>query len=1102
MGSGASLRRALVIAAISLGCLLLIVTGMAAWLLGTESGLRFAVARTTDYLPDGIEIGEIEGAASGPLVVQDVRVEMKGFTLELDRLELEWRLAALFAREIMVDRLYGEGLRYTAHATPPPEEQGEPFALPERIDLPVDIFVRDALVRDISLQTGAEGEPLIVDAVRLQAQWTDRALDIENLQVGAPLADLRATAHIAPRDAYPLEAEVSFTLRPPGYAPLAGDTQLEGSLQRLELTQSLEEPYNLHAEATLQDVLQELSFDATIEVQQAELARIAEALPAAVASTQIEARGNLSSIRVDLTARATEPQIGAIDAVFTGELSPELIAIERLVVDLANEAAHLEANGRVELSGTQPAVDVDAQWAGLQWPLHGAPQVASESGRLDVTGTLDEYRARLEAELSVPNQADGKVMLAGTGDAESFAFSAIDIATLEGTLNGTANVAWAPALAGSVDLQGRGLNPGGLLNGWPGAIDLEVRGEGRMPETGPVGRVETLHAEGRLRDQPIELDARGRYANDQLELETFHLRSGSTEVEADGRIGEQLAVNWSLASEDLSTLLPVAGGSVQGRGSASGPLTEPRVSAEISGSGLRYETYELASLELDADVDVAGETRSDLDLELRDASIGDIEIESFSLNGTGTRLDHMLDLEARTSAGRLDLSVDGSLDPDLVWAFVIERLYYAHPDLTPWSLHAPAPGQLSAEASSLERMCLTGGEALLCVAGESTPELLAAVFELEDLPLALANPFLPPAVRIDGSIGGTGNIRMARGETGEAATPVAHISLSTTPIRLLAEGAAQEMQPVLAFAPGEIALDLNAAEGATFALDLPLETDGGLEANATIAAGANALTERPLEGRFRARLSDIGFLTEFAPQIASLGGRVDGDLGVTGTLAAPALEGSLELLDGVAMLSGPEIRLREVYAAVRGQGGGDLDIEMRASSGGGTLRIDGSAGMSEAGPRGQLAIEGEDFRVFNTPEAMVRVTPDLNVTLADNRLEVTGLVRVPTAEIELAEAPASAVGVSDDQIIVQPGVEEAATADELEVAARVRVLLGEDVSFSGFGLTAALEGDLTVIETPGEPTTATGEINVEEGAYAAYGQELEIERGRVLFAGG
>ncbi|HEX7081727.1 MAG TPA: translocation/assembly module TamB domain-containing protein [Gammaproteobacteria bacterium] len=1117
--------RTVTIGALALAGLLLLVAVTAAWLLGTESGLRFAFARAAGYLPEGIEIGAVQGTASGPLVVRDVRVNMQGFSLALDRLELEWRLSALFGRELRVERLRADGLRYTAHEQPPPPpEEKQPFELPERIDLPLDVFVDDARVRDIAVQGTGQGEPFVVHALELVAQWTDHSLEIENLALEAPLVDARAQASVLPRGNYPLEASLAYTVRPPQLAPLTGSTRIDGSLADLRLLQTFAEPYNLRLQATAQDVLDELRFDADLEVTRVRLAQVASNLPPAVVSTKINATGGLDAIRVELNAQGSEPEIGPIEVDFAGEVSPEAIAIDRLTAILAN--GRIQADGRVELTGSEPRVDVAADWSGLQWPLSGSPQVASERGRLEVTGTLADYRARLDAALGVPNQADGRVALAGTGDDRHFDVASLDVATLEGTLHGTAGIAWAPVLAGRVDLTGRGLNPAGLAGAWPGRIDLAIRGEGSMPDTGATARLDTLHAEGRLRGRPVALDARGRFDDGALALDTFELRSGTTRVAADGRIGEQLAVDWSIASDDLAAVLPEAGGQVKGRGKVGGTLKAPDITAELSGSELRYADYRLASLELSADVAAGGTSRSELVLSLGRAALGGVDVEALSLQGAGTRGEHTLTLEAQTSAGRLDLGVDGALAADNAWAFVVRRLDYAHPKLESWSLQAPARGHVSAAGTGLEPLCLEGGSARLCVEGERRRGRLAAGFELEDLPLAVANAFLPPAAAIEGAIGGSGRLVIPR--RNPPGGPTVRLNLHTTPIELLTGDDAETRRPVLAFAAGDLALDVQGAEGAELTLDLPLESGGGLVAKGTIAPGDGALTARPLEARLQARLPELGFLTRFTPQISSLRGRIEGDLGVSGTLAAPALNGSLALEDGAATLPGPALRLREINAAVRGRGAGDLDVEMRARSGEGMLRVEGTAGSDAAGPHADLQIRGEDFTVFDTPEATVSVAPDLDAKLANNRLEVTGIVRVPEATIELQEAPETAVGVSPDQVIVHADSGEQAAEQALAVAAKIQVILGdpeeaqaeegageaaaeaiepqsveeEPVSFIGFGLSAALAGDLTVTQAPNEPTTATGEISVTKGFYTAYGQDLEIQRGRVIFAGG
>ena len=64
----------------------------------------------------------------------------------------------------------------------------------------------------------------------------------------------------------------------------------------------------------------------------------------------------------------------------------------------------------------------------------------------------------------------------------------------------------------------------------------------------------------------------------------------------------------------------------------------------------------------------------------------------------------------------------------------------------------------------------------------------------------------------------------------------------------------------------------------------------------------------------------------------------------------------------------------------------------------------------------------------------------------------------------------------------------------------VTVKLGEKIKITGYGLDATVTGQLAVREAPGEPTTGSGQLTV-AGRYKAYGQDLTIEEGRLLFAG-
>ena len=59
--------------------------------------------------------------------------------------------------------------------------------------------------------------------------------------------------------------------------------------------------------------------------------------------------------------------------------------------------------------------------------------------------------------------------------------------------------------------------------------------------------------------------------------------------------------------------------------------------------------------------------------------------------------------------------------------------------------------------------------------------------------------------------------------------------------------------------------------------------------------------------------------------------------------------------------------------------------------------------------------------------------------------------------------------------------------------------MGEAVKIDGFGLSGTLGGSLRVREAPGRDMRATGALDV-AGRYRAYGQNLQITRGRLLWS--
>lgn len=60
----------------------------------------------------------------------------------------------------------------------------------------------------------------------------------------------------------------------------------------------------------------------------------------------------------------------------------------------------------------------------------------------------------------------------------------------------------------------------------------------------------------------------------------------------------------------------------------------------------------------------------------------------------------------------------------------------------------------------------------------------------------------------------------------------------------------------------------------------------------------------------------------------------------------------------------------------------------------------------------------------------------------------------------------------------------------------------DDLSLAAFGFKASPKGSLLAIEEPGQVTRGTGELDIAGGTFKAYGQDLTIERGQLVFASG
>ena len=1059
----------------------------------TQRGLKLLWQNLQPLLPAGLSIDSVEGRLSGPLTVTGLKFRNDDFSLSLDYAELEWTLPRLLSGVLQLDRLVLEDIRYT------PSEQAstvaaEPMAMPERIAMPIALNLEQLRVRNFVFDTASGSQAFIVEQGDASLSYTDVALVIRRLSIHSTGFQIEAGGRLETTGDYPLESILDWRLSPPDYADIEGRTTLSGNLKRLLIAQTFNETYPVSGDFVVTGLPANPSLEATVRADVLSLKAINNDLPDMTLTADIQADGPVDALSLSGRLDINSDQLPPVQASLSAKLSTAKIQLELLQLTIPADQTEVRISGPVELETDATRFDLHAAWSRARWPLTGAAQLESPSGQLHVKGSLDNYLLDSQMMLAAPGYSTAKLALQGNGNQDALQVSGLAIDTLRGHLQGTAAIGWRPRLETSIDIHGNSLDPGVIFAEWPGQLDVQLTSRAEFSSAGIVAEVPRLRLSGQLRDLPLQLETQGDYQKNTLSIEKLALVSGPSSLKFSGSIGASLELDWKLNSPDLHTLLPAASGRLAGEGHVGGTFATPVGRATLSGTDLRYGNDRLSDIELDAAVDITAATESRIELKLGEGLIQGTRINSIDLRADGIPSQHKLKLNADTSLVVGQADALGNWEHN-TWHFDLQKARLGHADFAAWTLDRSFHGQLGQDRLAADQSCWHSAGARLCLNGELTAATRNGEVELRDLPLDYFASLLPAGVEAQGTLELDGEIKQKEGRPANT-----RLRLDSHALALVFPR--QGDRPDARIEVSSAKLDLyGGEEKIRFDASILLDNDAKLLMDATISGTDQDFLNRALRGNTSIEIPDIALLGRFTPYVSDTQGSLRGNIQISGSLKAPLLEGKISTADTSLTLDAPGITLAKVEMIVSGQPDGDLMLNLAAQSGDGQLTIKGESNLHSTPRSARFKITGNDFLVMNTLEAKISASPELNLTVASNQLDIDGQIEIPSANIKPRKLPESSVTVSPDQIIVGDDDEMAAGKD-YKVSSRVRFIIGEQVKFDGFGLKGRITGNLLAKDQPGKPTTASGELAIHDGKYRAYGQNLDIRTGRLLFAGG
>ena len=638
-------------------------------------------------------------------------------------------------------------------------------------------------------------------------------------------------------------------------------------------------------------------------------------------------------------------------------------------------------------------------------------------------------------------------------------------------------------------VSGEGIDPGVLWPDWPGDLSFSAKSTGSLQEGRPAGLVHVERIGGQLRGSPVRGKAEIRLAEDEAEIPAAELFWGSARMRIEGSVGQGWDLAWNLRAPALGDLLPESAGSLLSTGSVTGSRQTPSVRLRAEGEGLRFGDRSLARLE--AEVEAGLEPGAPLDVR---AELGSLEFDGFEarearLRAGGSLEAHRIEAELRSPQVDLQTELEGSYGAN-AWQGFLNGLAAKPAGSPSWDLVERTSVRVEERRLDMAPLCLRSKNAELCLEAGLEEETWKAAARGKRLPLDLLSDFLPTGLGLEGTIdlsgqaGGSGGLWNVEAELTPSAAAVVLSPEEGETVRLRIEDGSVDLRadPSAAKARFRVGFGGGDLEGGSL--------QGG------IGLGLDTSEPRPLSGRIEGRLPSLAVFAPLLPDVGELEGVTEVDLALAGTAERPLLDGFVRLSGGGAVIPELGIRIEQAEASLEAAGTDRLRITGSAASGGGRLKIEGEATLALTDAR--LEIRGESFQAARRTDLELTVSPDLRIDATEDRIRIDGVVRVPSAWLQL-DAGLPAVGTSEDAVVVGRAEE---TAAPLPIEARVRLELGDDVRATGLGAELRLAGDLDLVDDPERTTLATGELVVREGTYKAFGQTLEIRESRVLYAGG
>lgn len=1087
---------------ISLGVLIFVVLllGSVAFLVGTTTGLHLVFKAANRWVP-GLEIGQVTGGWRN-LTLKNVRYTQPGVAVNAGEFHLAVKTECLWSSSLCVNDI---GLRdvnvaIDSSKMPPSapvaeEEESGPLNLStpypitlSRVSLNnVNIKIDDTTVSVMDFMTGLS--------------WQEKNLTLTPTTLQGLLIALPKVADVAQKEV----VEPKIDNPQPQEKPLGETMKDLFSKPVLPEMADVHLPLNLNIESFSGEQLR-ITGDTDLTVYKMLLK--VSSIDGNMKLDTLDIDSSQGTVNATGTAQLTNDW--PVDITLNSTLNIDPLKGEKIKLKLGGDVRKQLELG-VNLSGpvdmalraqTQLAeaglpLNLEVTSKQLYWPFTGEKQFQADSLKLKLSGKMTDYTLSFATAVKGQGVPPANIKLDAKGNELQVNLDKLTVAALEGTTELKALLDWQQAISWRGELALHGINTAKEVPDWPSKLDGLIKTQGSLYGGTWQMDVPSLKITGNVKQNNVNVEGSLK-GNSYMQwtVPGLHLELGRNSADVKGELGvRDLNLDATIDAPNLDNALPGLGGTAKGLVKVRGTVEAPQLLADITARGLRWQELTVGQVRVEGDVKSTDQIAGNLAVRVERISQPGVDISLVDLSAKGSEKQHTLNLRINGEPVSGQLALAGSFDrKEARWKGSLSDTRFQTP-VGPWSLsRAIALDYRNKEQKiSVGPHCWTNPNAELCV-----PQTIdagatgRAQVNLNRFDLAMLKPFMPQETQASGVFSGNADVSW---DTTKEGLPQGKVTLN---------GRNVKVTQIVNDAPLPVAFDtlnLNADlhnNRAELGWMIRLNNNGQLDGQIQVT---DPQGRRNLGGNVNIRNFSLAMINPVFAKGEKATGTLNANLRLGGDVQGPQLFGQMQLngVDLDANFMPFDMQPSQIAMHFNGTRS-TLQGEVLTQQG--RISLNGNADWTQIDNwRASVAAKGSRVRITVPPMVRLDVSPDVVFNATPSLFTLDGRVDVPWARIVVHDVPESAVGVSSDEVMLNDQLQpENPKSASIPINSNLTIHVGNNVRLNAFGLKARLTGDLKVAQDR-QGLGLNGQINIPEGRFHAYGQDLIVRKGELLFSG-